>query len=72
MVAGILLPMVYARGEPQMSPESNIQLYLCNSNNRLHQPVLTKRGYTGPIYSNTITSQKLITHRVSPGYFWNT
>jgi hypothetical protein len=43
-VAGILLPMVYARGEPQMSLESNIQLYLCNSNNRLHQPVLTEEA----------------------------
>lgn len=71
-MAGILLPVVYARGEPQMSLESNILLYLCNSSNRLFQPVLTKRGYTGPIYSNSITSQKLITYRVSPAYFWNT
>lgn len=71
-MAGILLPVVYARGEPQMSLESNILLYLCNSNNRLLQPVLTKQGHTGPIYSNGITSQKLIIHRVSPAYFWHT
>lgn len=62
---------ICALGELQMSPESSTQLFLCNTNSRLHQPGLTKRGYIGLIYSNSITSQKLIIHRVTTGYFWS-
>lgn len=46
-------------------PRPSIELYFCNLNSSLHQPIPTTGSCVFPIYIRNLTSQKLVVLKVS-------